>query len=372
MTNVESCSPRKVLVVDDEPLVRQTLSYILQDEFEVVAVGSGEEALEVSERESFPVVILDLCMEGLSGIETLSRLRKLRQDQNVIILTAYETADSAIAALNLGAFNYLTKPFERRHLKEVVQRGFRRYEASLAREEDMRQRLLDVHDRFFSLLCHEFNTPLNIILGFADLLKHAPDSPEAQAWVDHITDSANHLHDILMEIVDYVAVSHSAEIGVEKIFHLRDLVPRLSQALESRNATLEFQAVGEADGPLRGPADAIRAILQKLTRFAAQLSSHVRVSAEIVTYDGPSLRMVVEGTGIQRDTFSGMEIGKLFEPYEYAPFDEGTAMRSSLGLELATCRKIADYAHGVVDVTFDARGELCLVVQVPISLAAAA
>jgi DNA-binding NtrC family response regulator len=193
---------RKLLIVDDEPLVRQTLTYVLQDEYDVLAVASGEEAIEASTRESYPVVILDLCMEGLSGIETLQKLKEIRENQNIIILTAYESTDSAIAALNLGAFNYITKPFERAHLKRIISRGFDVYEQQLERAEEMRQRFRGVHNRFFSLLCQEFNTPLNVILGFSEMLTDDRKNLEFLTWVQHIKDAGNHLHELLMEIVD--------------------------------------------------------------------------------------------------------------------------------------------------------------------------
>src|SRR4029079_18131495 len=120
------------------------LDFCLREEYDVTTVASGEEAIEVSSREDFPVVILDLRMEGLSGIETLKRLKKAHEIQNIIILTAYESMESAITALNLGAFNYLTKPFERNHLREVISRGFEAYDQQNQRKQDMQQRLMSV------------------------------------------------------------------------------------------------------------------------------------------------------------------------------------------------------------------------------------
>ena len=360
--------PRKVLIVDDEPLVRQTLAYVLQDEYEVVTVASGEEAIEASARESFPVVILDLCMEGLSGIETLRRLRKAREDQNVIILTAYESMDTAISALNLGAFNYLTKPFERAHLKQIISRGFDLYEAHSARAQDMQQRLMGVHDRFFSLLCHEFNTPLNVILGFSELLQSGRDDPDFPNWVQHIRDSGNHLHDILMEIVDYTAASHLAEAGVEKFFVPGDLFSPVFKMAREKGVAVDFHAMGVASRRLLGPSDAILMIVKKLARMASHRSRSIRITASIHAHDGPNLKVVVGGTGIVRNAIEGDEIEKLFEPYQFTPASDSSCA-ISLGLELATCRKIAEYAHATVEGAFDAHGELELIVQVPVGVA---
>src|SRR5262249_37227664 len=151
----------------------------------------------------------------LSGIETLKRLKDIRENQNIIILTAYESTESAISALNYGAFNYLTKPFERNHLKEIIERGFDAYDQHVMRKKEMQHRLMSVHDEFFALLCHEFNPPLNIILGFSDLLSNHLSDSEQISWAEDIRNAGTHLHDILMEIVDYIGASHLALAGVE-------------------------------------------------------------------------------------------------------------------------------------------------------------
>jgi CheY-like chemotaxis protein len=215
---------RKVLVVDDEPLVRETLDYCLNDEYDITAAASGEEAIELSKQEDFPVVLLDLRMDGISGLETLRRLKQLHAMQNVVILTAYESTESAIEALNLGAYSYLTKPFRQNRLKEVISKGIQDYDQNTRRTREMQQRLMGVHDNFLSLLCHEFNTPLTSILGFSELLSEVDLDEEQKAWVHNIQNSGSHLHDILMEIVDYIGASHLASEGVKEDFTLRNVL----------------------------------------------------------------------------------------------------------------------------------------------------
>lgn len=362
---VSENSSRRLLVVDDEPLVRQTLSLVLKDEYEVTAVASGEEAVQASMHDTFPVVILDLCMEGMSGIETLQKLKKVRESQNVIILTAYESTESAIAALNLGAFNYLTKPFERRHLKTVVSQGFDVFHKHAARKEDMQRRLMGVHDSFFSLLCHEFNTPLNVILGFSDLLASSPRDKDFQNWIEHIREAGTHLHDILMEIVDYTAASHLASAGVEEVFAPRELILPVVRTLQERSIAAVLEDSLDPETKFSGPSEAILMIVRKLVGLAARRSKRVRIQTAVELHDGPSLRVTVGGTGIFERSLDGRRIDQLFEPYELAVTGRmGDTM--SLGLELATCRKIADYAHATVEGNYDARGELELSITVPV------
>lgn len=362
---------RKLLVVDDEPLVRQTLSYCLEDEYDVVAVASGEEAIEASKKEAFPVVILDLCMEGISGIETLKHLKKIHESQNVIILTAYESTESAISALNLGAFNYLTKPFERKHLKEVISHGFAVYDQQSLRKQDMQHRLMSVHDSFFSLLCHEFNTPLNIILGYSELLQDNLKNPEHKAWVKDIKESGTHLHDILMEIVDYIGASHAATAGIHSPFVPEILLHTMIPTFHEKDVVVEIVTGPEMKCPLRGPGPSVLMIARKLVRMASHQSKRVRVNMSLLTGSEPHparLRVAVAGTGLHKDVIRRNEIEQLFEPYQFMPSGEA-GHRSSLGLELATCRKIAEYAQGTVECIFNARGELDFIAEIPVQSA---
>jgi CheY-like chemotaxis protein len=361
---------RKLLVVDDEPLVRQTLKYCLEDRYDVISVASGEEAIAASQREDFPVVILDLCMQGLSGLETLKRLKEIRETQNVIILTAYQSMESAITALNLGAFNYLTKPFDRANLREVIARGFEVYDQQIYRGRDLRHRLMSVHDTFFSLLCHEFNTPLNVILGFGEMLGDHVADPEHRAWVEEIKKSGHHLHEVLMEIVDYIGASSLADAGMEKDFQLGTLFADIAAAFRDQEVEVLFPESPLLGWNLHGPAHSVQVIARKLVRMASHKSSRVFLSVQLESLDESScarLRIEVTGTGISRSQLGGKDLEQLFQPYQFT-VDDGAGQRASLGLELATCRKIAEYAKGSVSGFFNSRGELGIAAEVGVKI----
>ncbi len=363
---IAEAAPRKVLVVDDEPLLRQTLSMCLRDNYEVTAVSSGEEAIEVSRREAFPVVILDLRMEGISGIETLKRLKKIRDQQNVIILTAYESMESAISALNHGAFNYLTKPFETSRLRKIVADGFDVYEQQTLRETEMRQRLMSVHDNFFSLLCHEFNTPLNIILGFSELLSQTLEHPEHASWAQDIKDSGMHLHDILMEIVDYIGAAHVASAGLEKEFALESLLQPMIEAFQDKHVAVELEGDEALGAQLIGPAGSVLMITRKLATMASHQSKYVRVTISLEDNAGGSaLQLHVTQTGIHMNLLRKNDLEQLFEPYQFS-INDHSGYRTSLGLELATCRKVAEYASAAVQCAFDSAGELEFMASIPV------
>jgi two-component system response regulator AtoC len=114
----------RVLIVDDEPHVRRILAALLLDQrHEVAEVGSGEEALALLEGFAADLVMLDLSLPGIDGIETLRRIRERGQQAAVILMTAFGTIASAVEAMRLGAHDYLTKPFNNEQLLLVVARA---------------------------------------------------------------------------------------------------------------------------------------------------------------------------------------------------------------------------------------------------------
>lgn len=116
-----------VLIVDDEASMRLTLSMLLRGEgFRVAEAGGAAEALRRIEREGFDVVVTDLRMEGEDGVEVLKAVKELSPASEVIILTAYGTIRSAVEAVKLGAYHYLTKPFEPEELLLIVKKAVER------------------------------------------------------------------------------------------------------------------------------------------------------------------------------------------------------------------------------------------------------
>ncbi len=113
-----------VLIVDDETVQAGILGEILAHEgFDVTAQNHPEHALALAQRQSFDLVICDLKMPAMDGIEFLRRLRRLHPDLTVIIMTAYGTVETAVTAMREGAFDYVLKPFSKEELLITIQRA---------------------------------------------------------------------------------------------------------------------------------------------------------------------------------------------------------------------------------------------------------
>ena len=114
----------KILVVDDEPNITEILEIAFQDDgMEVLKSGSGHEALKILRNQEIDIVISDIKMPDLSGVELLQEARQLAPDTVFIMITAFASTETAIEALQHGAYDYVTKPFKMEELRAIVQRG---------------------------------------------------------------------------------------------------------------------------------------------------------------------------------------------------------------------------------------------------------
>ncbi len=121
----------RILVVDDEANLRKVLAAILRkDGYEVAVAEDGEQALAEFEKNGADVIISDLVMPRLGGMDILTRVKAARSDVPVILITAHGTVDSAVEAIKAGAFDYITKPFEHSEIRSVVAKAARVQEAN--------------------------------------------------------------------------------------------------------------------------------------------------------------------------------------------------------------------------------------------------
>src|SRR5688572_16003664 len=128
-----------VLVVDDKEMMRDSVGATLQRAgLGVVSAPDGKSALEIIARRRPDVVVTDQKMPGMSGVELLEQVRQIDEDLPVVLMTAFGAVDSAVKAMKLGAFDYLTKPFEGDELVVAVKRAIEH--ARLVRENAVLRR----------------------------------------------------------------------------------------------------------------------------------------------------------------------------------------------------------------------------------------
>lgn len=120
-----------ILIVEDEAGPRESLRMILKPFYEIHTAANGEEAIRIFQAHNFGVVTLDLNMPGMTGIEVLKRLKKLKPEVEVVIITALATLPNAQKAIQYGASDFLSKPFHVSEVISVIKKSFDRLQSKL-------------------------------------------------------------------------------------------------------------------------------------------------------------------------------------------------------------------------------------------------
>jgi len=188
-----------VLVVDDEEGVRESLRFLLDRHFRVRTVSSGESALRALHEEPVDVVLLDLTMAGLGGVETLAKIREVNDAVEVVIVTGYGSYQTAVDALRLRAFDYITKPVNSERVLSIVRR---------AEESRRRRQETSAEDRFESFARQVFE------LLDAISIEHSHDLSEGFfAKLDSVRSLALALHQRTAGRISDLAKNVTREVG---------------------------------------------------------------------------------------------------------------------------------------------------------------
>ena len=218
---VPSLNEARLLVVDDEESLRITTAAILENEGYIVdTASSGDEAVEQLNNADYDLVLTDLHMEGGDGLSVLNQIRRHAPLTISVVLTGFASVESAIAALQEGAYDYLVKPCDIESMKHTIRRGVEHRRLMLAEQKartDLQQLNLDLEKRieertaelkllnvelaeanrakdiFLATLSHELRTPLTPVVGWIKLLRsgaldeksvsQALDAIERNAWL---------------------------------------------------------------------------------------------------------------------------------------------------------------------------------------------
>ena len=176
-----------LLIVDDEEGPRESLKIVFEERYHVILAKSGEEAIEVVKKTPVHAAVLDIRMAGITGIEVLKSLKELDEKIEVIMLTAYETLETARQALRYGASDYIGKPFNVKAMRTAVKKAMDRRRLAVNLSESakrldslqsdlenlmMREEMARTSSQVYAGVLHDINNPLTIIRGYVDMLMH--------------------------------------------------------------------------------------------------------------------------------------------------------------------------------------------------------
>lgn len=241
-----------ILIVEDEVGTRVTLSGVLEDAgHEVVGAGNGKEALEIITNRSFNVIITDIRLPDIGGMGILELAKEVNPDVAVIVMTGYASIETAVNAVNEGAYAYFVKPVNMDELKTAIINALR--QQRLAREN---KRLVDdlqksnklfyeanrqlreateAKSAFLAHMSHELRTPLNAVIGFSELLLDGIPgeiNDQQRQCLNDILNSGQHLLELINDVLDLSKVeAGKMELKLEKL--------KLSNVVQNITATIK-------------------------------------------------------------------------------------------------------------------------------------
>jgi signal transduction histidine kinase len=176
-----------ILVVDDEEGPRLSARMALKDAYEIHMAADGPSAIEIVQKHKIDVVVLDIRMPGMSGVEVLERIKFLDPTIEVVMVTAFETTDTIRQSLKLRACDYLNKPYELSALRNAVSSAMQRrtFDTEILHNNEKLQQLFNElqHEKvegqmaqargdIYASIIHDINGPLTVISGFLQLINH--------------------------------------------------------------------------------------------------------------------------------------------------------------------------------------------------------
>ncbi|MBU0690203.1 response regulator [bacterium] len=196
----------KILLVDDDPLVLSGFIEVLsQDSYDVTAVASGQEAIDILRAKEFDVVLTDMVMPRVSGLDVLRAALTQQPDSIVIVVTGYASVRSAVDALRLGAYDYVVKPCEDEELLYRVKMGIERsHLRNELRAKELDAEKMKAITQTAVTVNDQINTPLNVILNSAEYirLKSLPDSPGVKQSLDFICQEVSKIKSVIHRLAE--------------------------------------------------------------------------------------------------------------------------------------------------------------------------
>ncbi|MGD0498622.1 MAG: HAMP domain-containing sensor histidine kinase [Bryobacteraceae bacterium] len=360
--------PESVVVIDDDYAIRLSCSKILSKMgLQVETFDDGARGLEGVARLKPGLVVVDLKMPGISGLDVVSRVHAINAQVIIVVITGYATIDTAVEAMKSGAYDFLPKPFSAEELRLIVNRGLDRRRLALeSQRAEIEHELLK--RRFITFVSHQLRTPLVAIHQTLDVLQQlekTEDSPaRRQEWIERCLKRTEELQKL---IVDWLTV---ARVEGGALFKERtdvDLKPVVSAVLENYQGLAAAEGVSlearlpEEEIRVRGDRDCLSILFDNLVTNAIKYNKRggsVVVSGSLT--DGEVAIAVAD---------TGLGIPEKYRPYlfdEFFRIKEGGKRTEGSGLGLHISKRIVAEMGGSIEVESQAGAGSTFRVRLPV------
>lgn len=355
----------RILMVDDEPLITDLMKMSFQEEGYYIEIGnSGKAAVEKFTHDVFDVVITDIKMPDMDGITLLDNFKSVKPETIIIVITGYPTVDSAIEAMRLGAYDYVTKPLDPQVVINVINRAWDKQSLEF-QKEDLLKRLQDANlhlaeanerlkeldllkNHFVSIVSHELRTPLTSIKGSIGLILSGATgnaSSETKEFLDVCYRNTDRLIRLINDLLDIQKIDAGKfQLNREET----DLVKIVDESIASlRPFAQEHHVVLRKESPEKmvvcADRDRVSQVLCNLISNGIKFSEGGEVITTVRDNDRETEVTVTDtGIGIPADKFE-----KIFEKFEQL---ESTAVnhKKGTGLGLSICKAIINEHNGKI------------------------
>jgi signal transduction histidine kinase len=356
-----------VIVVEDEKGSRATLCGILEDAgYRIVGVGTGAEGMGAIRRNSFDAVVTDIRLPDIDGMEILEQAREINPDAAVIMMTGYASVETAVDAVNQGAYAYFVKPVNPEELKTTIANALRQQRLLQENKrlvdslQQSNKLLYDANDglrkatqaktEFMANMSHELRTPLNVIIGFSELMLDEVTgevNEEQRQSLSDILASGKHLLGLINDILDLSKIESGKVELKQRNFSLPALVKSLQRVmtpiLAPKKQSLEV-AVARGLSVISADRDKIRQVLLDLLSNATKFTpdgGRLRIEA-VADSCCCSISVVDNGIGIRLE-----DQERIFEPFSQLD-NPLTREKRGTGLGLAIARQIVEWHGGKI------------------------
>ncbi len=332
--------PNKLLFIDDEDIVLRSSRRIFAGSgYEIDTAASGDQGLEMARAGSYDVVVTDLKMPGLGGMDVLKALRKEKPDVVVVIFTGYANVETAREALKNGAFDYVPKPFTPEELRSVVANALE------ARKNAAGAKMLDL----MAIVSHELKSPLAAVQTTAATLHRGyfgKLEPEQQKIVESIIRNCGYLEDIIRSYIDLSKMElDGLDAFKERIPFVSGIVKEVLDMPGVRDNVRRMPIVEEVEGDpvIEGDPRLLKIVVGNLVNNAIKYGAEGTPVRLRVSVKGKELVLSVrnEGVGISPEDIRD----RLFRRFERLR-QRGTEGVKGSGLGLYICKTIVDKHKG--------------------------
>ena len=352
----------KVLVVDDEPGIRSGVTRILRsfhvtypfmDEdytYEVLEASTGEEGIEIMEREHPDIMLLDNKLPGMQGVEVLEYVRRKNHDIVVAMITSYASVDIAVKATTDGATDFIPKPFTPQELKSSIEQITKQqYLKRITHRLDEEGK--KVRYQFLSVLSHELKAPLNAIEGYLQMMhdRQLGDSVDDYASaIDRSMQRIQSMRNLIMDLLDFTKVSFEKHVEKVQEINLEEIA---GSAIVSVNPyaiqkDISFETNIRNCRSIWADPNDMEIILNNLISNAVKYNKPGGKVTVNIDCDDNELSIAVEDTGIGMSENDRETIFNEFARIR----NEQTRNISGSGLGLSIVKKVVELYHGVIKV----------------------